>query len=442
METIQLKDWQVPLAEHQTKVLKEERVMLSAAFCGAGKTYLACQTIKDLGIPTLVICPKIAISQWRSVIKGMGCEDKVLDVVNPEKLVASKNNPWYNHQTGWAESIPTPALLVVDEVHRGCSGPDSKQTLMCARWCNKFHPKNKELLMSATPFETPLKMRLIGYLMGFHRFVQNSFYDWCKRYGCSFVDFGWGAKRRRIFQFTTHKGRAEEIMHILRKEMGDRFLSIGPAEIPGFPDEIKSVELVDLAKKDHDALTKAYEAMPDRIRQLSEDDMVKMLRLRQQAEFCKAEVMAQMAEEIVEDGSSCFIMVNFTDARKRIEEYLTKKQIPFASIYGGQKESERQAGIDAFQNNTVHAMVGMAAACSVALSLHDAKHERPRVSLISPGYSASEFSQGLGRIRRVGGTTAVQKIIIAADSVEEKVGRTIERKMNNLSALTDGDLMR
>ena len=120
----------------------------------------------------------------------------------------------------------------------------------------------------------------------------------------------------------------------------------------------------------------------------------------------------------------------------------TKKKIPFASIYGGQKERERQAGIDAFQRNETHVMVGMAAACSVALSLHDDKHERQRVSLISPGYSASEFSQGLGRIRRVGGTTAVQKIIIAADSVEERVGRTIERKMNNLSALTDSDLMR
>jgi superfamily II DNA or RNA helicase len=231
-------------------------------------------------------------------------------------------------------------------------------------------------------------------------------------------------------------------MYTIRKEMGERFLTIGPNEIPGFPDEIKSVELVDLAKKDHDALVKAYEDMPDRIRKMSEDDMVKMLRLRQQAEFCKAEVMAQMAEELIEDGYSVFIMINFTDARLRIEEYFKKKGINYASIYGGQKEKERQAGIDAFQSNRIYAMVGMAAACSVALSLHDERHERARVSLISPGYSASEFSQGLGRIRRVGGTTAVQKIIIAADSVEGKVGRTIERKMNNLSALTDGDLMR
>lgn len=438
---MELQPWQVPLAEHQTRVLREGRVMLSACHTGSGKTYLACQTIKDLKMPTLVVCPKVAISQWRRVVDGMGCKSFVVDVVNPERLVAGRNQ-YYSNEDGWKWLMDTPSLLVVDEVHRGCSGPDSKQTLMCARWCNKFHSANKELLMSATPFETPEKMRLIGYLMGFHRFVKPSYFDWMKRHGCGFVDIGWGARKRRIFRFTTNRRKAEETMRLIRHEMGDRFMSITPEEIPGFPEETKEVLRIDLAKSDHDSLVRAYEEMPERIQNLSQDDMVKVLRLRQQAEFCKAEVMAQMACDLVEDGNSVFVMVNFTDARRRIEGYLDKKGVRYASIYGGQKEAERQQGIDEFQSNRVHVMVGMAAACSVALSLHDERHERARVSLISPGYSASEFSQGLGRIRRVGGTTATQKIVVAADSVEEKVGMAIERKMNNLSALTDKDLMR
>lgn len=443
METneIKLKEWQVPLAEHQTRVLRTERCMLSACHTGSGKTYLATQTIKDLGMPTLVVCPKIAISQWRNVIAGMGASAFVTDVVNPEKLVASRNNPYYDNGDGWRVG-DAPALLVVDEIHRGCSGIDSKQTLMVARWCNKLHPGNKVLAMSATPFETPLKLRALGYLMGFHKFVRNSFYDWMRAHGCGMVNIGWGRTRRQIFEFTRDRKKAEEIMRIIRHDMGDRFMSVGPDEIPGFPDEVKEVVLVDLAKKDHDALVKAYAEMPERIQHMSEDDMVKMLRLRQQAEFCKAETMAQMACDLVEDGNSVFVMVNFTDARTRIEEYLKSKGMKYASIYGGQNEKERQGGIDAFQDNRVHVIIGMAAACSVALSLHDERHARPRVSLISPGYSASEFSQGLGRIRRVGGTTAVQKIVLAAGSVEERVGRAIERKMSNLAALTDRDLMR
>lgn len=435
---ITLKEWQVPLAEHQTKVLREGKVMLSACHTGSGKTYLACQTIKDLKLPTLVVCPKVAISQWRHVVEGMGCAPYVIDVVNPEKLVAGRN-PYYDNESGWKVDG---TLLVWDEVHRGCSGENSKQTLAAARWCNKNHPLNKELLMSATPFETPEKMRLIGYLMGFHCFVKASFYDWMRTKNCGFVDIGWGARKRRIFRFTTNRKKAEETMRLIRHEMGERFMSITPEEIPGFPEETREVVRIDLAKADHDALVKAYEEMPERIRQMSQDDMVKMLRLRQQAEFCKAEVMAQMACDLVEDGSSVFLMLNYTSSRERVEEYLRKKGVEYVNIYGGQRESERQRGIDRFQANEVHVMVGMAAACSVALSLHDERHERPRVSLISPGYSASEFSQGLGRIRRVGGTTAVQKIVIAADSVEEKVGRTIERKMAALEALTDQDFLR
>ncbi len=415
--------------------------MLSACHTGSGKTYLACQTIKDLQLPTFVICPKVAVSQWRHVIEGMGCGNCIIDVVNPERLVAGRN-PYYSNENGWNVGGSLGGLLVVDECHRGMSGPDSKQTLMAARWCNKLHPRNKELLMSATPFETPEKMRLIGYLMGFHRFVKPSFYDWMRTKNCGFVDIGWGARKRRIFRFTTNRKKAEETMRLIRHEMGERFMSITPEEIPGFPEETKEVVRIDLAKADHDALVRAYEEMPERIQHMSQDDMVKMLRLRQQAEFCKAEVMAEMACDLVEDGNSVFVMVNFTDARKRVEAYLDKKGLKYASIYGGQKEAERQQGIDEFQSNRVHVMVGMAAACSVALSLHDERHERNRVSLISPGYSASEFSQGLGRIRRVGGTAATQKIVVAADSVEEKVGAAIERKMGNLSALTDKDLMR
>lgn len=441
---MELREWQKPLAERQTQVLREGRVMLSACHTGSGKTYLACKTIADLGLPTLVVCPKVAVSQWRHVIEGMGCGDYVVDVVNPERLVAGRN-PYYSNKDGWllGSSDPErPLLLVFDEVHRGASGPESKQTLMAARWCNKFRPNNKELLMSATPFETPEKMRLIGYLMGFHRFVKQSFYDWMRTKHCGFVDIGWGARKRRIFRFTTNKALAAQVMRGIREEMGRRFMSVTPEEIPDFPDETKEILLLDLEKRDHDALVRAYEEMPSNLKAMSKDDMVNMLRLRQQAEFYKAEAVAKEIVENVKAGYSVFRMVNFTDARTRLENCLRDAKVPFASIYGGQREGERQRGIDDFQANQTHVMVGMAAACSVALSLHDERHERPRVSYISPGYSASEFSQGLGRIRRVGGTPVTQYIDIAAGSVEEKVGRAIERKMGNLSALTDRDLMR
>ena len=157
--------------------------------------------------------------------------------------------------------------------------------------------------------------------------------------------------------------------------------------------------------------------------------------------------VAELVAGHVAEGCSVFVAVNFTDARLRLQEALDALKIRYATIYGGQREQERQEGIDSFQRNETFVMVGMALACSVAVSLHDVHHERPRVGLICPGYNGAEFIQALGRIRRVGGTAAVNKIIIAADTVEERVGRAIERKVCTIDALngteiTDDDLRR
>lgn len=446
---ITLHDWQLPLAERQTNVLRDGRMFLCAANTGAGKTYIACYTIARLGIPTLVVCPKIAISQWKSVIRGMGVEDKVIGVINPENLISSKRNPFYSHENGWKNIPEGPALLIFDELHRSCSGvyklsrrgqkgTGCKQALMVARWVNPSTPGHKVLALTATPADSPLKMQTIGYLMGFHSFVSPSFYDWCRRHGCSMQARG----RQAAFAFTRDRLRAKAIMADIRKDMGERFMSITPEEIPGFPEETREVVLVDLAKEDYEGLVQAYAEMPELMKKPSRDSMVKLLRLRQQAEFCKASVLAGMAGDEEQDGNSIFICLNFTDARLRVQAELERAGVPFAAIYGGQGERERQAGIAAFQNNEVHVMVGMSSACGVALSLHDERHERPRVSLISPSYSASELLQALGRIRRVGGTHATQKIVLAAGSVEERVAQAVRGKIDNLGALTDADLSR
>ena len=256
---IELQPWQRPLAARQTDVLRRERVFLSSAHTGAGKTYLACQTIKDLGIPALVVCPKIAVSQWRTVLAGMEVpEGLVLGVINPENLTTSKRNPFYSHAEGWRNVPKGPALLVFDEMHRGCGGiyklssagaggSGNKQALMVARWVNPSTPGHRVLAMTATPADSPLKMQALGYLMGFHRFVTSSFYDWCRRHGCSMQPRG----RQAAFAFTRDRLRARAIMEGIRKDMGERFMSITPAEIPGFPEETREVTLIDLAKEDH-----------------------------------------------------------------------------------------------------------------------------------------------------------------------------------------------
>lgn len=433
---MKLFDWQVPLADHMYKQLSSDnRVFLCAATTGAGKTFLSADVVKRLDCPVLIICPKVARTQWRRVLEDFGVT-KVVDVINPEQISKPTGCKYYTRKDLW--HLPVNTLVIVDEIHKGCSGPDSVLTKAIAGL--KAYKSIKLLALSATPFDSPIKTRALGYWFGFHSYNTSSFHNWCRQHGCSTRVIGWGRTAKTIFTFTNNTKSAQFHMTEIRKAMGENFLAIGPDDIPNFPEEIREVNLIDLAAKDHDALTRTYEEMPKKYFDLSEEEMVRTLKLREQAEFCKAEAIAELAVQHEADGLSVFIMVNFTDARKRIENYLDKCKVKYASIYGGQKDSERQKGIDDFQNNEVHIIIGMASACSVALSLHDEKHERLRVSLISPGYSSSEFLQGLGRIRRAGGTFATQKIILAAQSVEERVAKAVNRKLDNLTALVDDDL--
>jgi len=62
--------------------------------------------------------------------------------------------------------------------------------------------------------------------------------------------------------------------------------------------------------------------------------------------------------------------------------------------------------------------------------------ERPRVSLISPQFSAKDHVQVLGRIHRNGmKSDALQKILVASGSVEEAVMSSMQRRLDNLKTL-------
>ena len=73
------------------------------------------------------------------------------------------------------------------------------------------------------------------------------------------------------------------------------------------------------------------------------------------------------------------------------------------------------------------------AAGGTGLSLHDINGNRPRVSLICPTFNAKEYVQTLGRIFRNGAKSdSLQKVLVAADSVEETVMTSINSKLKNL----------
>jgi hypothetical protein len=94
-----------------------------------------------------------------------------------------------------------------------------------------------------------------------------------------------------------------------------------------------------------------------------------------------------------------------------------------------------------FQSDEKRIMLVNLAAGNAGVSLHDLNGNHPRVSIVSPSFSAINMLQALGRIHRAEAKTpCVQKVFFAADTIEENCCRRVQDKLNNLEALNDGDL--
>jgi hypothetical protein len=170
-----------------------------------------------------------------------------------------------------------------------------------------------------------------------------------------------------------------------------------------------------------------------------ENPLTKRLRMRQEIELLRVPVITEMAEEFIEEGKSVVCFVNFRQTLDAIGERMKKHKPVY--ILGDQTTDQRESAIASFQANKSHLIICQIAAGGVGVSLHDL-HGKPRVSLISPTYSAVDLKQALGRIHRTGAKTpALQYILFAANSVEEEVSKSVKTKLRNIDLLNDGDLL-
>ena len=162
----------------------------------------------------------------------------------------------------------------------------------------------------------------------------------------------------------------------------------------------------------------------------SEHVIVNIIRARQLAESLKVPDLVEMAEDLMLEGLSVVIFVSFKETVQALCEKLCCDRIE-----GGQK-SDRQQVIDDFTADKTNCIVVNTAAGGTGISLHDVNGDRPRVSLISPQFSAKDHVQVLGRIHRNGmKSDALQKILVASGSVEEAVMSSMQRRLDNLAIM-------
>jgi SNF2 family DNA or RNA helicase len=403
---------------------------LDTSHVGTGKTVVAAHLAKVLNRPVAVLCPKSVIPSWERELKETGIEP--LFVLNYEKIRTGKTE-WMSKRgkkiMTW--HLPEDTLVLVDEVHK-CKGPYTQNSQLLVSLVTQGYSIHA---MSATAAEDPTEMRPIGYVLGLHNLNKasdglKSWFSWMMQYGCT--QNQWNAWELR------RKAKLSDLNKIMYNKNVKRLT------VDDFPDSFKEnrVFIEPIAFGSAAKIAKAYSdfgVTPEIITNLLENGtvedsdwgLVNLLRARQLAESLKAKDMADMAKDYVEQGHSVVLFVNFTDTVDVLCELLG-----CPCIQGGQKVEDRQQIIDAFQRDEEHILVINTAAGGTGISLHDTNGNRQRISLISPTFNVKDHLQALGRIHRNGAKSdAIQKVLVASDSIEEHVMRVVEQKSDNLNTL-------
>ena len=423
------------------KVLLSGRNTLDSSHMGTGKTIVACHLARDYGKPVAIIAPKAVLPSWEREMEEVGI--KPVFILNLEKLKTG-NTKYLDKVTrvtktgkkfvsySWNEQeLPTDTLILLDEVHK-CKGMNTTNSKMAVALVDQGYRIH---CMSGTPCEDASEMKALGYILGLHankhtKGVLYHFWGFMKQMGVT--QDKWGS----------YKMTDRSKLALLRSKMYG--VNTHRLTVEDFPDSFRNnrVYTKPINFRSNAKIQKAYDdigltpkIIDDYINKGTVTDseyvLVNLLRARQLAESYKAVDLAEMAENAIAAGNSVVLFVNYSDT----VEALTAR-LHCGKIDGEQKPHERQLVIDEFQRDESHCIVCNISAGGTGISLHDTQGMRPRVSFICPTFNSKDYQQVLGRIHRNGAKSdAIQQVLVAANSIEEHVMKSIIRKIANHSDL-------
>ena len=425
----ELFDWQ---KKHATKLLTALSVYGYAkdgSDTGTGKTVVALSVAKDLGLTPFVVCPKAVVPSWKEWSKEFEFDPYVF---NYEKLIRGKTEYYKRKgsQRFWTLH-PERVLLIFDEDHR-CKGSKSENAKMM------IAAKSRGLTtlsLGATSCNSPIEMRALGFLLDMHD--DRGWWNWCLRNGCKRGTFGG-------LTFTGNKSALKRIHdHIYKEGRGSR-LKITDLPPGSFPDGVVIPEGYDVGSASE--IEEIYSDLRYKLLELeakkeeAENPLTIQQKARQEVELLKIPVLEELARDAYEADNSVVIFVNFRETLEALLKRLSGL-CEISVIAGSQNGVCRDFEVKRFQRDESRICLVTTQAGGTGLSLHDVNGKHPRVSLISPSFSAIDLKQALGRIHRAGAKSpAVQKIIFAEGTVEMRVCRLVRKKLNNIDLINDDEM--
>jgi superfamily II DNA or RNA helicase len=432
--------------------INKRRFGMDLSIMGTGKTYTSSFIAKELNCPVFVVCPEISQDNWSDVLNEFDVEN--FQIINYEKVIRGNTpfakkveraqDPRYKNNKHDMPSVfllewdlPEDTFIIFDESHK-CKGLESLcSELLLSAWEKKY----KFLTLSATQAATPLDMFIVGRILGYHNFFD--YKEWLKE----FDDPNNTYFRVKLDMELPH---AREKM----KEIHDDIFYRGIASRmtpEDFPDRFKNNEIIPMCydmKENGEEINRIYADMKAEIARLEERGyteciLAEIMKARRRAELLKVNTFVELATEAYHAGNSVCIFVNFVDTLNAIKSRLIKKfgGNLVSDVFGGQKKLDRKVSLAKFQSDVSRFMVSNIQAGGVSVNMHDMNGIYPRVSYISPCYSAVLFMQVTGRTYRNGAKTdCLQYVVFCKNTIEEPVCYKLKGKVRCLNLLNDGDL--
>jgi superfamily II DNA or RNA helicase len=496
-----LRPHQPASVERLLAILRQYQSAVDLSDTGVGKMYVGAAVATLLGLPTLVVCPKVVVTAWHRAASHFG---EKFSVVGYEKLRTGNTqfgqwehplpedpaaldffrcqscqlkvdlanfSPCYTHHLGIHcvechrkehnygrfNFHPGVQFVIFDEVQR-CAGVDS---LNCDMLLAVKRQNIRMLGLSATAACSPLGMRALGYNLDLHgdrhdeirasivlgesgpvRVYRQKkpFFRWLSDHSVR--------RDPRFHGLKWFAGRAEQrgIMAKIHAAIADRAVRVSVDSIPGFPERTITAELFDI--DDPAAFDRLLREMAEPLAALAsraasdvdcEHPLTKLLRLRQRIELLKVPIMVELARDYVDKGYSVGCFVNFSQTIAELQARLKTDCIIDGSPAGVR---HRQRNVDSFNANTARIILINSEAGGSAVSLPDATGDHPRVGLVFPGVRAETFRQLVGRFHRIDArSNCFYKVILAANTLEEGSHRKLCAKLDNLDQLNDDDFV-
>lgn len=430
---------------------RNNNIILDSSDTGTGKTYTTIALCKQLRLKIFIICPKPLISHWKNICKYFNVDN--IGIVNYELIrngkmydaneniieckylkitqMESRNkkgNITKDNKYTW--TLPRNSIVIFDEVHK-CKNRNTKNAKLLLSAKNLW----KVLMLSATVSDKPEMFHVFGYMLGCYKSLSQSS-NWIngmiREDKMAMDNNKLSAINRFIFP---NKGSRMQI-----KELGSKF-----------PMNQVSADLYFVSTEDKIKVNKAFEVMEfnnDILKGKTNNEIDKpdstnrgkilteITKARQLLECIKIPIIHELIQEYHENGYNVVVFLNYTESIHTLAKLLKTD-----SIINGEKTTEEiNENIKKFQNNETNILI-CNSMMTDGMSLHDL-HGVPRVSLISPSFSAIQLIQNLGRISRAGAKTpALQRIIFCSGTCEEVICNRIKNKLQFLAKLNDNDLI-